>query len=193
MEDQYNNSFENESREEFLNRVESFAIDIANQMHISKGKNPVNNPFRPHNPREDEINFAVEVLAEMLRETHKGITSERTIEEHLIIHLIKQILTNTDGWSFNPRMNKHPDGTDDMTLFTATNENAIKATADIMILVFAPDPSDNHGMAKRSDIIAKYKARYVQPGSWVLWYDAEHRQLVKFDFTHMTQEVVAIK
>ena len=187
MEDEYAvNRFENEKREEFHNMVKCFVIDIANQMFIRKGRNPVNNPYKQVNPREDEINFAVEALAEILHETLKSETNEKTIEEHLIIHLIQEILTNTDGWKFNPKMNEHPDGTPDLMLFTATNENAMQATADIVTLVFA-----SRFDVERNNIIEKYKAQYVQPGSWVLWFDDEHKQLVKFDFNAMTQKVVA--
>ena len=171
--------------------VEAFILDVLNMMHVRLNKQSTENPFIITDPIEKEINETMQFFAELLHKIYKSDTEEKMMEEHLIIYLIKEILTNTDGWKFNPNIIIPLSVTaeDALTLFEIINSDI---SNDVAVLSFIPQPDDTIGISRRNSIIEKYKAQYVRPDLFVLWYDKKHRNLVKFDFAHMTQEVVAM-
>jgi len=146
-------------------------------------------PFAIRNEREEEIDRAMDFLAEMLHESLRSKTKETTIWEELIKYIIYKLLTTNEGWKFEPKTTGLPNGTDDQTWFTYKDKNLIPIFKDIIDLAIAPDPRDKNEVRKWKALIEKYRKKYVEPGTRSVRMDSENKRLIVLDFARMVKEV----
>ena len=138
--------------------------------------------------REAERERAMTFCAEVLHHSLGSKTKETTAEEELIIFIINRLLTDNEGWKFERKTTVLPDGTEDVTYFTAKDKKFVQIFVDISKLIFTPNPRDKAGVREWKALIEKYRKKYAEPGMCSVRLDIENKRLIVLDFARMVKE-----